>query len=163
MVLTRRAAHLVLHPGEISFPGGWVQEGEGVVAAALREAEEEVGLSPSLVQVVGWLEPVSPKTSAAVVTPVVGVLAGRPSLTPDPHEVEAVFDVSLATLLERGRLEWWGDRTMYFFDLGEDTVWGMTARVLHTLLSAVTVSGRTTPPGAAPPPAPAGTTPPAPA
>lgn len=138
VVLTRRSTALVLHPGEISFPGGWVEEGESVVAAALREAEEEVGLDPSSVAVVGWLEPVSTRSSRAVVTPVVGVLPGRPALSPNPREVDAVFDVALSELLECCRSEWWDDRAMYFFELGEDTVWGMTARVLHGLLCELT-------------------------
>lgn len=162
VVLTRRSFALVLHPGEISFPGGWVEEGEGVVEAARREAEEEVGLDPARVEVVGWLDPVAPRTSAAVVTPVVAVLpGGRPGLQANPVEVDAVFDVALSELLACGRSEWWDTRPMYFFEVGEDTVWGMTARVLHALLWAV--SGRTGRPAAAPPPGREGTTPPAPA
>jgi 8-oxo-dGTP pyrophosphatase MutT (NUDIX family) len=138
VVLTRRSATLALHPGEISFPGGWVEEGEGVVAAALREAEEEVGLHPAAVDVVGWLEPVATRRSQALVTPVVGVLGGRPVLTANPREVDAVFDVALSQLLGCCRSEWWDVRPMYFFELAEDTVWGMTARVLHALLLALT-------------------------
>ncbi len=162
VILTRRASELGWHPGEVSFPGGWVEAGEGVVAAALREAYEEVGLDPSLVEVVGWLEPVSPRISAAVVTPVVGVLpSGRPVLRPDPREVEAVFDVPLSELLSCCRSEWWNGRPMYFFDLTEDVVWGMTARVLHALLLAV--SRRTAPPASGRVATPDGTRPPAPA
>ena len=164
VVLTRRSSSLALHPGEVSFPGGWVQEGETVVEAALREAQEEVGLDPALVEVVGWLDPVSPRASGAVVTPVVGVLAsGRPSLVADPSEVEAIFAAPLSQLLSCCRSEWWDVRPMYFFDLEHDTVWGMTARVLYGLLERATVTGRTTPPGGARPPGPGGTTPPAPA
>lgn len=139
VVLTRRSASLVLHPGEVSFPGGRVEEGEDVVAAALREAQEEVGLDPATVGVVGWLEPVSTRSSAALVTPVLGVLPSRPVLTPSALEVEAVFDIPLSHLLGCCRNEWWDVRPMYFFELDEDTVWGMTARVLYGLLSALTV------------------------
>ncbi len=161
VVLTRRSTSLVLHPGEISFPGGWVEEREGVVVAALREAQEEVGLDPQAVEVVGALGPVTTRTGAAVVTPVVGMLAGgRPPLVANPREVDVVFDVALASLLACCRSEWWGTRPMYFFELGEDTVWGMTARVLHALLLAV--SGRMPPPGGEPPPGRGGTNRPAP-
>jgi 8-oxo-dGTP pyrophosphatase MutT (NUDIX family) len=160
VVLTRRSSALAQHPGEVSFPGGWVEAGEGVVEAALREAEEEVGLDRSLVEVVGVLGPVTTRSGRAEVTPVVGVLPdGRPQLVANPAEVDAVFDVALSTLLACGRSEWWDTRPMYFFELGEDTVWGMTARVLHGLLSAVTA--RTRPPAAGPPPGQEGTTPPA--
>lgn len=114
-----------------------------MVDAALREAEEEVGLRASDVEVVGWLDRVAVATSGATVTPIVGVLVrGRPEFVPAPAEVEDVFDVGLSELAACYWQERWDvpapDRAMHFFDLGEDVVWGMTARVLYDLLASLT-------------------------
>jgi 8-oxo-dGTP pyrophosphatase MutT (NUDIX family) len=168
VILIRRAIALPVHPGEIGLPGGRAQPGETMVAAALRETHEEVGIDPADVEVIGWLDRVVGRTSGSVATPIVGLLAARPHLVPDPTEVESTFDVALADLLAEGvyREERWDtplakDRPVYFFELPKATVWGMTARVLRQLL--VLVTGRTAPPPPAPPPAQEGTTPPAPA
>jgi 8-oxo-dGTP pyrophosphatase MutT (NUDIX family) len=176
VVLTRRAQTLPVHAGEVSFPGGRVEAGEAMVDAALREAHEEVGLSPEAVEVVGWLDRVVGRSSGSVATPVVGILAAPPQLVPQPAEVEAVFDVALADLLADGvyREERWAvpvpaeagparrlDRSIYFFELPHDTVWGMTARILRQLLTDLT--GRRAPPPGAPAPGPAGGMPPVPA
>jgi 8-oxo-dGTP pyrophosphatase MutT (NUDIX family) len=151
VILIRRAIALPRHAGEVALPGGRVEAGEGMVATALREAEEEVGLAAAGVEVVGWLDRVVGATSGSVVTPVVGLLGGRPQLVAEPAEVEAVFDVALSELMGTYRQERWripgseaGERAMHFFELGEDTVWGMTARILYQLLCELT--GRTGPP-----------------
>ena len=153
VVLTRRAAHLRTHTGEVSFPGGRLDEGETSEAAALREAVEEVRLDPSSVSLIGRLTPLSTFSSASTITPVVGVLAGRPQLEANPSEVEHVFDVSLAELAADGvfREERWrvpgrpvsaltdaeGWFPVWFFELPDDTVWGATARMLVELLRLV--------------------------
>ena len=168
VVLIRRATGLTLNPGEMAFPGGKVEPNEGMVEAALREAEEEVALPPSAVEVVGWLDLVTGRQSGSVVLPVVGLLRERPQLVPAAAEVDAVTDIALSDLLGSCRTELWDDRSMYFFDLGDDTgggaesdiVWGLTARVLYQLLCKLTE--RTAQPAAAPTPGPGGTSPPAP-
>jgi len=76
IVFTRRAADLSRHPGEISFPGGLVEPGETLVAAALREAREEIDLDPALPDVVGALSPVHTHVSEILVTPFEGLLDG---------------------------------------------------------------------------------------
>ena len=152
IVLIRRALRLPLNPGEMAFPGGMVEAGETMVEAALREADEEVGLPPEAVEVVGWLDVVTGKQSGSTVLPVVGVLRERPALVPFEAEVVAVTDVAMSGLLGCCRTEWWDERDMYFFDLGEDLVWGLTARVLYDLLCRL--SGRAAPPGSAPAPEP---------
>ena len=168
IVLIRRTLALPVHPGEIALPGGRVHPGETMIDAALRETHEEVGIPPGEVEVIGWLERVVGRTSGSVATPVVGLLAGRPMLVPDPLEVEDAFDVALADLLRDGvyREERWDtpvvqDRPVYFFELPEATVRGMTARVLRQLL--VLLTERTAPPPTAPAPGPGGRTPPGPA
>ena len=169
LILIRRAQALPVHAGEVALPGGRVEPGEGMVDAALREAEEEVGIRPADVEVVGWLDPVVGRTSGWVALPVVGLLRARPAVVPDPGEVELAFDVALSDLLAEGvyRQEQWdlpaggASRPMHFFELADDLIWGMTARVLHQLLAAVIE--RTAPPPPAPRPAREGTTPPGPA
>ncbi len=154
VVLTRRAAHLRTHTGEVSFPGGRLDAGETPEVGALREAAEEVGLDTSTVEVVGHLTPLVTFSSSARITPVVGVLPGPPHLVANPHEVEHVFDVSLAELAAADvfREERWvvpgrpmpvvdagedGSFPVWFFELPHDTVWGATARMLVELLRLV--------------------------
>ena len=148
VILTRRAAHLRSHTGEVSFPGGRLEEGdEDPLAAALRETTEEVGIDPSTVEIIGELSPLATVGSRAAITPFVGLLVERPELKPNPDEVELAFDVSLAELMSDGvfreeRWKWAGqeDRPMYFFDLPDDTIWGATARMLYELLELVALT-----------------------
>lgn len=153
VVLTRRAAHLRTHTGEVSFPGGRLEPGETPESGARREACEEVGLDPDAVSTVGRLSPLATFASGSRITPVVGLLPGRPRLQANPAEVEHVFDVALADLCAEGifREEWWnvagrpvtpvtdpdGWFPVWFFELPHDTVWGATARMLVELLRLV--------------------------
>jgi 8-oxo-dGTP pyrophosphatase MutT (NUDIX family) len=145
VVLTRRAAHLRSHRGEVSFPGGRLDAGETPESGALREAAEEVGLDPVGVELVGRLTKLGTVSSGTTITPVVGLLADRPRLVANPTEVEHVFDVALAELAGPGlfREERWalpgrGDAfPVWFFELPDDTVWGATARMLVELLRLV--------------------------
>lgn len=144
IVLTRRAATLRSHTSEVAFPGGRIEEGESAVDAALREAHEEVALDPALVEVIGELTPLSTLSASAGITPVVGLLQTRPDLVADPTEVEHIFDVALADLLaddifteERWDTPFGDDRSINFFHLPHDIVWGATARILRDLLERV--------------------------
>ncbi len=145
VVLTRRASHLRSHTGEVSFPGGRIEEGEDAITAALREAHEEVALDSSTIDIVGTLTPISTLAATSGITPIVAFLPERPRLTPDPNEVEFVFDIALAELLvdgvfaeERWDTPWGNDRQINFFHLPHDIVWGATARILRELLELVT-------------------------
>ena len=159
VVLTRRAAHLRTHTGEVSFPGGRLDRGESPEAGAVREAAEEIRLDPASVDIVGRLTPLSTVSSGAAIIPVVSFLGARPVLVANHSEVERVFDVALADLTADGvfREERWilptgtmpanrrvpddtdadGAFPMWFFELAHDTVWGATARVLMELLRLV--------------------------
>jgi 8-oxo-dGTP pyrophosphatase MutT (NUDIX family) len=144
VVLTRRAAHLRTHTGEVSFPGGKCDGAETPEEAALREATEEIGLEPRSVETIGRLSKLSTFSSSTTITPVVGVLAHRPRLVANPHEVEHVFDVSLSQLADPGifREEIWEIQgavpfPVWFFELPDDTIWGATARILVELLRLV--------------------------
>jgi 8-oxo-dGTP pyrophosphatase MutT (NUDIX family) len=99
VLLTRRTEHLRDHAGQISFPGGRAEDHDhDAVATALREAEEEVGLAPRLVEVIGQL-PHYTTVTRFVVTPVVGLVQPGLSLKPDPSEVAEAFEVPLAFLM----------------------------------------------------------------
>jgi 8-oxo-dGTP pyrophosphatase MutT (NUDIX family) len=149
VVLTKRPETMPSHRGEIAFPGGKQEPGDpSLVAAALREAHEEIGLDPSAVEVVGELDHLSTVASQFTIAPVVGLLAAPPVLMPDPREVAAAFAVTIADLLdpEAWREEvWqlWGMwRPMAFYDLPGETVWGATARILTGLLTFLTAERR---------------------
>jgi 8-oxo-dGTP pyrophosphatase MutT (NUDIX family) len=151
LILTRRSSGLRTHRGEVSFPGGRVDPGEGPAQTALREAQEEVGLDPALVTPVGWLHPVLTLVSASLIMPVLGTLAVRPTLVPSPSEVDRVFDVSLSELADPDVFheEHWqvpgrivpgtpdGSFPIWFFEIEGEMIWGATARMLYELLSMV--------------------------
>jgi len=139
VLLTQRTAHLADHGGQISFPGGRIEPtDEHPVAAALREAEEEVGLPASHVEVVGRLDTYVTGTGFEVI-PVVAFVRVPYPLRPDPSEVAEVFEVPLDFLvdpanLQRGSREWRGT-TRFFFALPYETryIWGETAGMLVNL------------------------------
>jgi 8-oxo-dGTP pyrophosphatase MutT (NUDIX family) len=159
VLLTRRSTRLRSHKGEVSFPGGRIDDGEDAPAAALREATEEVALDAATVSLVGWLHPVLTFATGSHITPVVATLPGRPESRPNPAEVERVFDVSLAELLADGVFheERWtipghlvpssadGSFPVWFYETAGELIWGATARMLTELLCMVLELGP--PPG----------------
>ncbi|HRB04141.1 MAG TPA: CoA pyrophosphatase [Ilumatobacteraceae bacterium] len=144
VLLTRRSLEMRNHRGEVSFPGGRLDPGESYVDAALREAHEEVGLSPASVEVVGQLYPIGTWVSRSWIVPIVGRLTSPLPVVPElrgiTSEVDRVLWVPLHDLTRPGtfREEWWqttiGERPIYFFELDDETVWGATARLLYQLL-----------------------------
>jgi 8-oxo-dGTP pyrophosphatase MutT (NUDIX family) len=144
VVLTRRAAALRVHGGEVSFPGGGQDPGEALADTARREANEEIALDPGSVELIGELDHLTTMTSNSFIVPYVGLLPGRPALTPSPAEVDAVLLVPLAELLAPHvfREERWhlfgSERSIYFFELHGDTVWGATAAMVRQLLGLAT-------------------------
>lgn len=141
VLLTRRSSGLRNHAGEVSFPGGRIEPGEEVVAAAVREANEEVALDPATVVVHGELPHVRTMVSASHIVPVVASVTEPTEPVANPIEVEAAYWVPLATLVEPGvhHREIWriGNATvpMDFFELDDDIIWGATARMLVSLLA----------------------------
>ena len=147
IVLTRRPETMPSHRGEIAFPGGKVEPGLDRDArdAALREAEEEIGLRRETVDVIAALPTLGTVVGQFDITPFVGVVDGRPIVTADSREVARVFDVALSELLSPDvyhEERWsWGldgsDRAMQFYDLADETVWGATARILTGFLARI--------------------------
>ncbi len=139
VMLTQRTAHLAAHAGQISFPGGSVEpEDADSIDAALREAEEEVGLPRDHVEVVGRLDTYVTSTGFEV-TPVVGLVRAPYPVRPDPFEVAEVFEVPLAFIIDpgnhqrhsrefKGRL-----RTFFVLPYENRYIWGATAGMLVNL------------------------------
>lgn len=147
VLLTKRTAHLYDHAGQISFPGGRVDEGDASrEATALREAEEEVGLAASAIEIVGAMPDYLTGTGF-IVTPVIGMIAGPFVVRPDPFEVAHVFEVPLDFLMnpanhEKRAVRWrdeQGEHERHFYampyrDAGETRfIWGATAAMLRNL------------------------------
>jgi 8-oxo-dGTP pyrophosphatase MutT (NUDIX family) len=136
VLLTKRSSALPQHGGQVSLPGGAVDPGEGIEAAALREAQEEVGLAPGLVRIAGRLTPVHIPVSGFVLHPVVGFASARPATTPEAGEVDRIIEVPLAHVLDpRRHRRTWRVREgieidVPYFDIGGEQVWGATAMVL---------------------------------
>ena len=139
VILTKRSSALIHHPGQIAFPGGKVDAADdGPVAAALREASEEIGLKPENVKVLGELSPHETVTRFNV-TPVLGLVLEPFDIVPEPGEVEEVFTVPLThvTNIKNFQIQsrlWQGENRFYYtVPCGPYYIWGATARILHGL------------------------------
>ncbi len=139
ILLTQRSADLKHHAGQVSFPGGSMEECDrDVEAAALRETQEEVGIAPHQVSVMGYLQTM-PTITGFAVTPVVGLVSGDAQLTLDKTEVDYAFEVPLTFLLDARndiRTEWdAGDRKlpMVEFRWQRERIWGATAFMIISL------------------------------
>ena len=139
LLLTQRPLHLKHHPGQISFPGGRVEETDtDAIAAALRETEEEVGLSRRHIELLGTLPPYHTVSNYAV-TPVVALVQPPFTLRLDANEVADAFEVPLDFILDPANHEkrsrpWEGrERHFYAMPYGERFIWGATAAMLRNL------------------------------
>ncbi len=139
VLLTQRTEHLSSHAGQVAFPGGRVEDDDAdVVATALRETEEEIGLARSHVDTVGRLDDYETGTGF-VVTPIVGFVRPPFTLKPDPSEVAVVFEVPLSFVLDRRNHErrtgfWRGrERTYFAMPYEGRFIWGATAGMLINL------------------------------
>jgi len=139
VLFTQRTTHLRSHAGQVSFPGGRVEPGDASAEfTALREAQEEIGLSADRVEILARLPDYRTRTGFRV-TPVVGLVTPPLELAPDPREVESVFEVPLAFLLDpanrqRRTREFQGMTAGYYvFDYQDRVIWGATAGMLVNL------------------------------
>ena len=144
LLYTRRAADLAHHQGQIAFPGGTVEAGDrDLCATALRESEEEIGLAPEQVDVLGVLDDIETRSSRFVITPVVGVVHPPYLWRPSPAEVDCIFTVSLDVLRHPAtqRTEQWefeGRQVpIDLFDVDGHVIWGATQRITRSLLHLI--------------------------
>ena len=139
LVFTERRHDLRRHAGEISFPGGRRDhEGETLLDTALREAEEEIGLAPAAVEVVGALPPIGTFVTNYKVFPFVGLIAEGLAFEPSPAEVETVLAFRLSELRDGFAMRRLVRRGIPIrtptYVVGEHLIWGATARILGELL-----------------------------
>ena len=143
VILTQRPETMPSHPGQIAFPGGKAEVGETISQTALRETEEEIGVKPDDIELLGRL-PSFNAVSEYRITPFVGVVASTAKIIPDPREVESAFEVPLSFLMNPENHV----RREVFFD-GQDhvlfdmpyneangrhrNIWGMTAMTIYRL------------------------------
>ncbi|MGV3634990.1 MAG: CoA pyrophosphatase [Pseudorhodoplanes sp.] len=139
VLLTQRTAHLPQHAGQVAFPGGKIDATDASpLAAALREADEEVGLSRDAVEPIGYLD-VYMTTLGYRIVPVVARVRPPFTLTLNPGEVENTFEVPLSFMMEESNhqthsREWQGMmRTYYAIPFGERYIWGVTAGIFRNL------------------------------
>lgn len=139
VLFTQRTSNLRSHAGQVSFPGGRVEPGDpGAEFTALRETAEEIGLAPERVEVLARLPDYHTRTGYRV-SPVVGLVQPPLELLPDPREVDHIFEVPLAFLLDprnrQRRTRQFEGRSVgfYVFEYGERTIWGATAGILVNL------------------------------
>ncbi|WP_099556920.1 CoA pyrophosphatase [Hartmannibacter diazotrophicus] len=143
VLLTRRTDHLRHHAGQVAFPGGKIDaEDDGPVSAALREAEEEIGLDRRLVEPIGQLDAYVTTTGYDVV-PVVGLVEPNPMLTPNPDEVADVFEVPLSFLMapENHHFEVMNykghERKVYSIRYDGRRIWGVTGGIMRLFYDQV--------------------------
>jgi 8-oxo-dGTP pyrophosphatase MutT (NUDIX family) len=142
LLFAKRTDRVGHHKGQISFPGGVIDPGDlSPVDAALREAEEEIGLPRDAVEPLGTLDDTETVATRFVITPIVGAVRRPVAWQPDGDEIEKVIEVPFALLTADGscRVEHWERdgvrRPVYFFDYEDETIWGATARILVQFLA----------------------------
>ncbi|MBR9975400.1 MAG: CoA pyrophosphatase [Bacteroidetes bacterium] len=139
VLLTRRNSDLPHHRGQIALPGGSLDAGEDCVTAALRECEEEIGISRARIDLLGCHDDIW-TPSGFIISPVVGVLDGIDGVVPNPAEVARVFTTPLsyfadADTAQRQLLRHEGvEREVFFYRWEGETIWGATALILRNLL-----------------------------
>lgn len=143
VILTKRSSRLKHHPGQIAFPGGKIDATDAdAVSAALREAEEEVGLPRAAVEVLGVIDPYETGTGFRV-EPVVAMVDPSAPLRPEPGEVEEIFEAPLDFLMDPANLkrhsgEWGGRQRFYYAIPWEGRyIWGATAGMLKSLADRI--------------------------
>lgn len=139
VILTQRPDHMRKHPGQVAFPGGRMDESDAdVIAAAIREAHEEIALDPNMVDIIGTTDPYLTITGFRV-TPVIAVIPPDLPLHPNEGEVAAIFETPLSFLLDPANhltnsYDWQGGKRTYHEMFWNDRrIWGATAAMIVNL------------------------------
>lgn len=145
VILTQRPSGMRSHPGQVAFPGGKIDPGEDAVAAALREAHEELNLDPAHVRVIGATDRYQTGTGFDV-TPVLGVIPPDLPLVPNPGEVDSWFEAPLRLMLER---EHWAEHEVFwngamrrYLEYHHEgfRIWGVTAAIIANLARRIEIT-----------------------
>ncbi|HRY34101.1 MAG TPA: CoA pyrophosphatase [Bacteroidales bacterium] len=143
-LLIRRPEYDGVHSGQIAFPGGKMEEGdENITATALRESQEEVGLNPDKVRILGALTPLYVPPSGYLVHPVIACLEKKPVFRPDPSEVAGIIEIPLKVFFRHETLcektvrvkDWSSSVPCYFID--QQIIWGATAMIISEFLELI--------------------------
>ena len=144
VLFTKRTEGVSHHKGQFSFPGGIVETWDGSrLETALREAQEEIGLPPEAVEVIGTLDDTETRATSFVITPFVGLIREPVRYVPDGREIERVLEVPLAALLDPANFREEVEKRdglaqpLYLYGYGGETIWGATARILKQFLDVV--------------------------
>ncbi len=144
LLFMRKAEDGSLHGGQVSFPGGAYEEKDGdILTTALRETQEELGIAPSLWDILGRLDPVETKGSSYVIHPFVAYLERKTPFRPNPQEVASIFTVPLNYILEchpfkTQELQWRRKNyTTFIITYRGETIWGATARILDRFCNII--------------------------
>ena len=144
VLYTRRSDRLASHPGQVAFPGGrYDRRDTDLLAAALRETHEEVGIEPHQVRVIGTFPGRRTNATDIAVTPYVGIIEGNPELKPDPKEVAEIFSVPLQALSDpryRGSYRWKRNGTSNDYPailFAGQVIWGLTFSLTLTFLQLI--------------------------
>lgn len=147
--LTQRGTSLRQHRGQVSLPGGRMDAGETPAQTALREAHEEVGITPATVEILGALTPLPISVSEHLLHPIVGILADRPTFQVAADEVDRLIEVPLTELLRPDVVKWEVRRRsrppevvmdVPYFDVADHRVWGATAMVLSEFVAVLALA-----------------------
>ena len=146
VLLLHRPETMRAHPGQVAFPGGRLDAGETVEAAALREAHEELGIDPGAVRIIGTTDTYLTGSGYAV-TPVLGVIPADLPLTPNPHEVADWFEAPASFVFDPANQQrhsgWWRGRTREYYEIRwqRHRIWGVTAGIIANLTRRIDWQG----------------------
>jgi len=148
VLLTRRTEKVSHHKGQISFPGGRQDQGEDLLATALREAKEEMGIDEKDVRILGELDDMCTISSDFCISPFVGLIPHPYPFKINRQEIEEILEVPLSVFLDETKFrEELGSRNgepvpVYFYQHDEHTIWGATARILKQLADLISSEGK---------------------
>lgn len=144
VLFTKRTEQVKTHKGQISFPGGLKDpQDHSLLAAALRECREEIGMDASSVQILGQLDDMTTSAAPIAITPFVGIISYPQPFRLNPKEVERLLEVPLAFFLHQPhtRIKWVPRQgkfgAVYYYSYGKDVIWGATARILRHFIEVV--------------------------
>jgi 8-oxo-dGTP pyrophosphatase MutT (NUDIX family) len=148
ILLTKRSENLTHHKGQVAFPGGLIETTDSsLLKTALRETQEEIGLDPEAIEILGELPKIATGSSLVLVTPFVAWGENLSNFKPNPREIEKIFEIPFKFLKQPNlfQKQLWNDGSqdhyLYFFDYQGERVWGATAAILKEFMDLLEDQG----------------------